>query len=64
MNDGIIHKRHENGKVNKSADAWRNFFLHAFTDDQSNLLCEMLSRCVQDWSGEWRKDIEDVALAL
>ena len=24
----------------------------------------MLSRCVQDWSGEWRKDIEDVALAV
>jgi hypothetical protein len=64
MGDEIIRKRHENGKVNASADAWRKFFLHAFTDDQSALLCEMLSRCVKDWSGEWRKDMEDVALAI
>ena len=64
MGDEIIHKRHENSKVNPSADAWRNFFLHGFDETQSNLLCEMLSRCVADWSTEWRKDMEDVALAV
>jgi hypothetical protein len=64
MGDEIIYKRHDNSKVDASAEAWRNFFLHAFTDDQSALLCEMLSRCIKDWSGEWRKDMEDVALAI
>ena len=64
MSDEIIHKRHENSKVNASAEAWRNFFLHGFDETQSSLLCEMLSRCVADWSTEWRKDMEDVALAV
>jgi hypothetical protein len=64
MSDEIVRKRHDNSKVDASADAWRNFFLHAFDEAQANLLCEMLSRCVADWSKEWRGDIEDVALAI
>jgi hypothetical protein len=64
MGDEIVRKRRENSKMNASADAWRNFFLHAFDEAQANLLCEMLSRCVADWSTEWRKDMEDVALAV
>jgi uncharacterized coiled-coil protein SlyX len=66
MGDEIIHKRHDNSKggVDASAEAWRNFFLHAFDEAQANLLCEMLSRCVADWSKEWRGDIEDVGFAI
>jgi hypothetical protein len=64
MGDEIVRKRRENSKMNASADAWRNFFLHAFDEAQANLLCEMLSRCVADWSKEWRGEIEDVGLAI
>ena len=32
--------------------AWREFFTHAFNEDQANLLYEMLRRVGDDWRKE------------
>ena len=49
--------------------AWREFFTHAFTEGQANLLYEMLCRIGNDYRKEWQDytldaslTVEDVAL--